>query len=82
MTSAPPDRLRIAIAQMNPVMGDLRANLTLAREAREMARLQGADLIVFSELFICGYPPEDLIDKNAFHARLSAGLRGAGERNR
>ena len=66
MTSSPLDKLRIATAQMNPVMGDLRANLTLAREARDMARRQGADLVVFSELFICGYPPEDLIDKNAF----------------
>lgn len=65
MTTAP-DTLSIAVAQLNPVMGDLRANITLAREARAEAHRQGAGLIVFSELFICGYPPEDLIDKDAF----------------
>ncbi|MGD1886212.1 MAG: NAD+ synthase [Cohaesibacteraceae bacterium] len=65
MTKAP-DHLSIAVAQLNPVMGDLQANLLLARDARMEAKLQGADLIVFSELFICGYPPEDLIDKDAF----------------
>ncbi|MEM6711497.1 MAG: NAD+ synthase [Pseudomonadota bacterium] len=58
--------LTIALAQLNPIMGDLKANLALAREARAEAARRRADLVVFSELFISGYPPEDLIDKDAF----------------
>lgn len=58
--------LRIAIAQLNPVMGDVEKNLQLARNARLQAKAQNADLIVFSELFISGYPPEDLVLKPAF----------------
>jgi NAD+ synthase len=58
--------LRIACAQANPVVGDLSGNAGLARSAREEARAKNADLIVFPELFISGYPPEDLILKPAF----------------
>ncbi len=66
MSTQTPSRFRIALAQANPTMGDLAANVALAREARAEAHRQGADLVVFSELFISGYPPEDLIDKDAF----------------
>ncbi len=59
-------RLRIACAQLNPVVGDLSGNAALVRSAREEARKQDADLVVFSELFMAGYPPEDLILKPAF----------------
>jgi NAD+ synthase len=61
-----PDILRIAIAQLNPTVGDVAANLARARQARADAASQGADLILFTELFISGYPPEDLILKPAF----------------
>jgi NAD+ synthase len=60
------DSLRIACAQLNPVVGDLSGNAALARAAREEAYRQGAHLVVFSELFISGYPPEDLVLKPAF----------------
>ena len=60
------NRLRIACAQFNPVVGDLSGNAALARSARDEARKKDADLVVFSELFIAGYPPEDLILKPAF----------------
>ena len=67
------NRLRIALAQLNPVVGDLAGNLRKLRATREDARLRGADLIVFPELFICGYPPEDLVRKPAFaHATRRA----------
>lgn len=59
-------RLRIACAQFNPVVGDLTGNAALARAARDEAQRQNADLVVFPELFIAGYPPEDLILKPAF----------------
>ena len=62
------DEMRIALAQLNPVLGDLEGNLEKARAARAEAAAGGADLVVFSELFITGYPPEDLILKPAFIA--------------
>lgn len=60
------DILRIAIAQLNPTVGDITRNLALAREARADAARMKADLVVFTELFISGYPPEDLVLKSAF----------------
>ena len=60
------DKISIALAQLNPVVGDIAGNAARAREARRTAAQQGADLVVFTELFICGYPPEDLILKPAF----------------
>ena len=60
------DTLRIAVAQLNPTVGDVAGNLALARRARADAARQGADLVVFSELFLCGYPPEDLVLKRRF----------------
>jgi NAD+ synthase len=57
---------RIALAQLNPVMGDIAGNLARARDAR--ARVAHADVILFSELFITGYPPEDLVLKGALQA--------------
>ncbi|EKF17936.1 NAD+ synthase [Nitratireductor pacificus] len=61
-----PDILRIATAQLNPVVGDVTGNLAKAREARADAARHGADLVLFTELFIAGYPPEDLVLKPAF----------------
>ncbi|MEH6720514.1 MAG: NAD+ synthase [Aurantimonas endophytica] len=60
------DRLTLAVAQLNPVVGDVAGNLELARTARAEAATQDADLILFTELFIAGYPPEDLVLKPAF----------------
>src|ERR1700748_1927170 len=59
------DRFRIALAQFNPVMGDIPGNLRRAREARAEAAAAKADLILFPELYIVGYPPEDLVLKPA-----------------
>src|SRR5258708_3014599 len=59
------DCIRIALAQLNPVMGDISGNLAKARAARSEAAKGQADLILFSELFIVGYPPEDLVLKPA-----------------
>ncbi|TKB21299.1 MAG: NAD+ synthase [Mesorhizobium sp.] len=65
MTHAP-DILRIAVAQLNPTVGDVAGNLAKAREARADAARQGADLVLYTELFLAGYPPEDLVLKPAF----------------
>ena len=61
-----PDTLSIAVAQLNPAVGDVAGNLDLAREARSEAARHGADVVLFTELFIAGYPPEDLVLKPAF----------------
>lgn len=66
------DRFRIALAQLNPVMGDIAGNLARARAAREAA--SGADVIVFSELFILGYSPEDLVLKPALQDAARAAI--------
>ncbi|MFG1324911.1 MULTISPECIES: NAD+ synthase [Xanthobacter] len=66
--STPANTLFIAVAQLNPTVGDVSGNLELARRTRDAARLSGADLVVFSELFIAGYPPEDLVLKPSFQA--------------
>ncbi|GHC62744.1 NAD+ synthase [Limoniibacter endophyticus] len=60
--------LRIAIAQLNPTVGDIAGNLAKARAARAEAAQAGADLVLYTELFIAGYPPEDLVLKPAFVA--------------
>src|SRR5689334_16817497 len=59
------DRFRIALAQRNPVMRCISGNLVQARAARADAAKANADLILFSELYIVGYPPEDLVLKPA-----------------
>ncbi len=60
------NKLKIALAQLNPLVGDIHGNLAKARAARTTVADGGADLIVFSELFLMGYPPEDLVLKPAF----------------
>jgi NAD+ synthase (glutamine-hydrolysing) len=58
--------LRVALAQVNPTVGDLEGNARLVVEWIGRARDQGADLVCFPELVITGYPPEDLVLKRAF----------------
>jgi NAD+ synthase len=60
------DTIRFAVAQLDSVVGDVEANLAKARAARAEAAAAGADLLVLPELFIGGYPPEDLLLKPAF----------------
>jgi NAD+ synthase (glutamine-hydrolysing) len=62
---------RIALAQVNPTVGDFAGNAAKIRAAAERARAAGARLVVFPELVLCGYPPRDLLDLPEFldHAR-------------
>ncbi len=57
------NNLRILAAQLNPVVGDIKGNLALARQAYGEAREKGAHLLVLSEHFLLGYPAEDLVLK-------------------
>ncbi len=74
MNQRPPERLAIAIAQLNPTVGDVAGNAEKARRARAAAAGQGAELVVYPELFIAGYPPEDLVLKPAFQAACRAAV--------
>lgn len=58
--------LSICVAQLNPVVGDVQGNLAMALQAAEQAQRQGVDLLVFPELFLCGYAAEDLFYRPAF----------------
>ncbi len=66
--------LTISLAQLNPLLGDIPGNRDKAREARAAAAADGADVIVFTELFITGYPPEDLVHKPAFQQAARAAV--------
>ena len=68
MNARSSDRLAIAVAQLDSTVGDVVGNAEKARQARKTAAADGADLVVFPELFIAGYPPEDLVLKPAFQA--------------
>ncbi|KJC55836.1 NAD synthetase [Bradyrhizobium sp. LTSPM299] len=61
-------QIKITLAQLNPTVGDVTGNAAKARTARDKAKADGADLVVLSELFIAGYPPEDLVLKPAFQS--------------
>lgn len=54
--------IKICLAQLNYTIGDFERNTLKISDAIEKAKKEGADLIVFSELAVCGYPPEDLLD--------------------
>ncbi|HTJ57593.1 MAG TPA: NAD+ synthase, partial [Devosiaceae bacterium] len=60
------ERLRIALAQLNPTVGALKQNLALGKKALAQALAAKADLVMFSELFLTGYFPEDLLFKPRF----------------
>src|SRR5437763_10336262 len=72
MNQGPSDRLAIAIAQLNPTMGDVAGNTETARRARAQAAAENADLVALPELFLSGYPPEDLVLKPALQASCRA----------
>jgi NAD+ synthase len=67
--------LSICLAQINPTVGDVGHNLSLIRRARDEAADAGADLIVFPELSLAGYPPEDLVLRPSFVEAAAAALR-------
>jgi NAD+ synthase len=69
------DILRIALAQTNPVVGDIQGNAAKILRARDQAAAQGAELVVFTELVLVGYPPEDLVLKPSFQAEIEQAVR-------
>ncbi len=61
--------MKIALAQINPTVGDFSGNLHRIAEYSERATGLGADLVLFPELSVCGYPPADLLEKPSFIAQ-------------
>ncbi|OAF20042.1 NAD+ synthase [Bradyrhizobium neotropicale] len=64
----------VTLAQLNPTVGDIDGNAAKVRAARAQAVADGADLVLFPELFIAGYPPEDLVQKPAFQVACRAAI--------
>jgi NAD+ synthase (glutamine-hydrolysing) len=69
-------RFRVALAQINPTVGDLEGNVARIRAGLDQARGLGCRLVAFPELAITGYPPEDLLFKSAF---IEANLRALAD---
>ncbi|MBI4462000.1 MAG: NAD+ synthase [Acidobacteria bacterium] len=61
--------MKIALAQVNPTVGDFAGNTAKLRDFARQAQARGADLVVFTELCICGYPPHDLAENPSFRQR-------------
>lgn len=72
--------MRLALAPLNATIGDLAGNCAKARAAVDRARIAGADLVVLPELWICGYPPRDLLLQEGFVEACSRAARDLGER--
>jgi NAD+ synthase (glutamine-hydrolysing) len=66
--------MKIALAQINPTVGDFAGNAARILDFAARAGEQSADLVVFPELSVCGYPPADLLEKSAFLARAQETL--------
>jgi NAD+ synthase len=68
------DKLSLALAQLNPAVGDVAGNIAKLRAARQKAATAGAHLIIASELYVSGYPPEDLVLKPSFQNTVSRAI--------
>ena len=66
--------MKILVAQLNNIVGDIQGNIDKAIKVLSDEKTTHSDLVVFSELFISGYPPEDLILKNSFIDACKTGL--------
>ncbi len=66
--------MNVGLLQLNATIGDFSGNLTRLREAYELACRQGAEMVVAPELFLCGYPPRDLLLREDFVLRNETAL--------
>jgi len=58
--------MKLALAQLNPTVGDLKGNLDLLRRVLERVETENPDLVVFPEMFLTGYPPRDMLNRTWF----------------
>ena len=71
--------MRVALAQINPTVGDFSGNLAKMQDRAKLAGDKGAALVIFPELAVSGYPPADLLEKTSFVQRAEASLRTLAE---
>ena len=71
--------MKITVAQLNPTVGDIDGNLDMLVKTLKGAVKEGADLVVFPELFIAGYPPKDLLERRSFITRIESALEQLGQ---
>jgi len=71
--------MKIALAQFNPTVGDFEGNRARIVDMARIAKAGGAELAVYSELCLCGYPPQDLIERPSFAERNQKELRCLAE---
>ena len=71
--------MRVAVAQMNVVLGDLPGNVSKIAGLAEQAAAGGADLLLTPELSLCGYPPEDLLLRPDFYRSVESALTTLGQ---
>ena len=74
--------MRIALVQSNPTVGDIEGNVARVLRSVEEARARGAKLVVFHELVVSGYPPQDLLERADFISQCEAGLERLRRRRR
>ncbi len=74
--------VKLALAQMNPTVGDFNGNTRKVIDFCRRAELLGARLVIFPELTVCGYPPADFLEKEAFIERAAAALGEIAEATR
>ncbi|MFI4910974.1 MAG: NAD+ synthase [Sedimentisphaeraceae bacterium JB056] len=72
--------MKISLAQINPIVGDFGYNIGKIVEYYDKAIADGADVVVFPELALCGYPPEDLLLKKHFLDHNTLGLQAVADR--
>ncbi|NPV47621.1 MAG: NAD+ synthase [Armatimonadetes bacterium] len=74
--------MRVTVAQLNTTVGDVGGNLSRAHQVISQAAEAGSDLVVFTELFLSGYPPRDLLNRCRFVERVQAGAQELLESSR
>lgn len=72
--------MKLALAQINPTIGDFLGNVRKIVELSLASQRQGADLVIFPEMAVCGYPPADLLEKTSFLSRAQQALEEIAER--
>ncbi len=72
--------MKLALAQINPTIGDFLGNVRKIVDVSLASQRQGADLVIFPEMAVCGYPPADLLEKSSFLARAQQAIEEIAER--
>ncbi|MHC4772352.1 MAG: nitrilase-related carbon-nitrogen hydrolase, partial [Planctomycetota bacterium] len=72
--------LRIGLAQVNTIVGNIKGNVDIIADMINAAQTEGVDLVIFPEMCVCGYPPEDLLHKPAFLLDNEAALKDLAAR--